>query len=476
MMKEILTRPAPEVLWRAFHGVRFRTLSWLGIVLACACLVPARGHSQTLPEKKAHYSGRLRLDYDYRSQGDASDADFFGYLNVGGRDLGNGHLDFYMSERFHSDLDGDPSDASDPDSAYQSLDDAEGVIEDRIFQAYLDFHDQKGDKRLRLGRQTIDVADYLTLDGGQVILFEHGDLGGRAYFGQPVSYYSSVSSDTAGGVSLVGRPWTGNRMRLTYAQYHDESEGETDQNVFFDSWQQVEDAFRTRLRISVLNDDFRMAMLDLSYFAPDGVTDLRVGGSRWGEFDARTRAYSPLFFQLGKQQPYTRLYARLNRALGSMFAISPGVSVRMSEGSEDVYTNRDYRDYDLTLSFEPDRAFSSSLSLQYWDVDGDEKFLALTGDVRYRHHRIWEISAGAAYMHYDYHSYSEADLSLSGGQTIFYEDGTVTEESPYTLTYLLRAKWNITRHLALRLQGDIEDDDASHDLSYRGRASVEVRF
>lgn len=421
---------------------------------------------------KSHFDGRMRLDYDYRAEGSSKDSDLYGYWYGDARDLGNGHFDFYASGRDHMDLDG----SSDADGTYRSLDDAGGVTEDRLLQAYGDLHDRSGKGKLRLGRQYIDIADYLQLDGGQVTLFENGPLGGRVYFGAPVSYYTSVSGDLAGGASIVGRPWAGNRTRVTWADYYDQSADGSDQNFFADCQQEVSDTLRTRAQLSLLNEQFRMAQLDGSFFAPDGNTDLHVGGSRWGEFDARTRAYSPLYNQLGNQQAYTYLYSRLAYVLSPKWMLSPGISARLADSGDHPFSNRDYRDYDVTLAYEPWKSLSSSLSLQYWDVDGGDSFLGLSGEIRYRYRRLWEVSLGSAFVDYTYQSYSDISYSINGGQTVFREDGTITEETPYTLTYFLRTKWNVTRCLTLRLQGDVEDRKDAEDLAYRARGSVEVRF
>ncbi|MEI8122957.1 MAG: hypothetical protein WCI20_12985, partial [bacterium] len=181
-------------------GVFRQLLPFMGL-MAIVAAIPACGFAEATPVKsygvQPKYEGRIRMDYDYRTEGSSKDEDLYGYWYGSARDLGNGRFDFYASGREHTDLDG----ASQFDGTFRSLDDAKGVTEDRLLQAYGDIHDRNGSMRLRLGRQYIDVADYLQLDGGQVILFENGDLGGRAYLGRPVSYYSSVSGDLAGGLS-----------------------------------------------------------------------------------------------------------------------------------------------------------------------------------------------------------------------------------------------------------------------------------
>ncbi|MEI7437216.1 MAG: hypothetical protein WCL16_10480, partial [bacterium] len=180
---------------QALRGfLRSGLLRWVFIV-ACVCLMPARVRSEEPPSQpplisasgrsgepallqtagiQPHYDGRVRLDYDYRSQGESKDSDLYGYWYGGARDMGNGCLDFYASGWEHRDLDkGSPDEGS-----FRGLDDASGVSDNRLLQAYLDAHDRDGLIAFRAGRQYIDVADYLQLDGGQLMLFEKGDLGG----------------------------------------------------------------------------------------------------------------------------------------------------------------------------------------------------------------------------------------------------------------------------------------------------------
>jgi len=452
----------------------------LGSALALVCLglVPRQGRAEPLlaakpPEVEASYDARVRVEYEYRKMGDEKDSDLYGYWSGSGRDMANGRVDIYASGWMHKDLD-KPSSSSLADNSFLSLEDAGGVSDNRLMQLYGDVHDRDGQLHLIAGRQYIDVADYLHLDGAQATLFDNGSLGGRAFWGKPVSFYTPVSDDTAWGLSLVGRPWTGNSMRFTYTEY--DSPGGNDANYFVDVQQELSEAVRVRAQLSVLNDQFRMGSLDCYYFAPSGETDLYVGGSRWGSFDAKTRLYSPLFEVLGTQDPYTYAYARLTQVLFSHVTISPGVSCRFADGDASSYANRSYRDYDLTLTYEPIRAISASLSLDYWDMDGGDSFFGVSGDVRYRYGKIWELSVGSSYTKYTYNTYSDISYSANGGQTFFSQDGTITQQTPDCYSYFIRAKWNIGKHLVLRVQGDIENDSSASDLAYEGRASLEVKF
>lgn len=445
------------------------------LVLLTSLAGPLSVHAEDLVAKPAvptAYDLRLRLLYDYRTQGDATDTDLYGYWSGGPRDTWNGRLDVYASGRMHRDMDR-PSSSSLADDPYLSVSDVGGVTENRLYQLFVDCHDRNGRMHLRAGRQYIEVADYLHVDGAQAAACEYGKVGCGAFYGKPVSFYSSLSGDDAWGAFVVGRPWTGNRTRLTYSRYA--TTNGNDGNYHVDVQQTLSDEVRTRGQVSVLNGEFRMGRLDCYYFAADGETDLYFGGSRWGRFDAETRAYSPFYDVLGTQDPYTYWYARLTQVILPHVSLSPGVSARIADGGGTTYANRDYYDYDLSLTYEPVRAFSVCLSMDYWDVDGGDSFVGVNGDVRYRRGKIWELSLGSSYSKHTYLTYSDFSYSVNGGQTVS-DQGTVTEETPFTYTYYLRAKWTIKRHLTLRLQCDVEDESEASDLAYRGRASIEVRL
>ena len=186
--------------------------------------------------------------------------------------------------------------------------------------------------------------------------------------------------------------------------------------------------------------------------------------------------YSPLYDALGEMDPYAYTYARLTQQIVPGWLLSPGVSLRFADNTENSYNNRDYANYDLTFIYAPSRAFSASIAAEYWAVEDSDSFLGLSGDLRYRHGRVWEVSGGAAFAQYTYDTYSDLSYEANGGQTVITENGTVIEESPYVRTYFVRGKWRITRMFAIRAQFDVEDDDATEDLAYRGRGSVEVKY
>lgn len=425
--------------------------------------------------KQPVVNARLRLEYQHRELGSEKDTDFYGRLYSGARDLYDGRLDLYISGRLHTDFD-ETTTTSLADDPFVSIEDTSSVTEDRLLQAYADLHTQTRRLALRAGRQYVEVADYLQLDGGQFMVNENGPIGGRIYLGHPVSYYTSVSDDYAVGASVIGRPFAGNQSRLTFSRYSDDSEDGADNNYYLDVRQTVSETLRARGQLSMLNDEYRMAQADMFYLSEDGETDFSAGGSYWGSFDANTRVYSPLYRVLGEMDPYTYLYSRLTQQIAPQWLLSPGISIKLADDSDNPQNNRDYENYDLTLIYQPNKTFNASLAAEYWVVDQSDSFTGLSGELRYRKGRLWEASGGAHYAQYTYDTYSDFSYVSSGGRTVFSETGAVVEESPYVKTYFVRGKLRMTKWLTGRAQFDVEDDDTVDDLSYRARVSIEVRY
>lgn len=456
-------------------------LAACGVLLALANLglapQSARAQMVTAAPPQAvetTYDARIRMDYEFRSQDGQQESDLYSYFSGGVHNMGHGWLDVYMSGMAFQDLSRHPNSSSLATNMFAGLDDANGVRNFRLFQLYGDLHDPAGNVHLQAGRQYLDVADYILVDGGQLLLFENEQIGGRVFYGKPVSFYTSQADDTAYGLSVVGRPWDGNRTRLTYARVSS-SQGTNDANYYIDSQQTFSDTVRGRVQASLLNDKFRMARADCYYFAPDGKTDAYIGASRWGAYDAATLAYSPLYDILGKQEPYSYAYARVSREVFPHVVVSPGVSWRRADGSSQPYNNQDYRDFDLTLTYEPVKAFSASLSGHYWALSGDSHFVGFSGDVRYRYDRQLEFSAGTSYVQYSYETYSDISYVSDGfGGVVATDDPTTGRESPNAYTYFLRARWKINRHLTFRAEGDVEKDSTASSLGYRARVSIEA--
>lgn len=450
-------------------------IGWYGSLLGAGLFFLAGAVRGEVPAK-VDYSGSLRTTYDYRGLGGSSDQDAYAYWFLNCRNLKDQHVDIYVSGWNHADLDGYSSyTAQDP---FAGITDASQQDNLRLLQFYVDIHNKNKDVALRYGRQYVDIADYLQMDGMQAMLFENRRIGGRVFFGQPVSYYESISGDLFGGMSLVGMPWKGNRSRVTYARYYDDSRKAADDHFFFDVRQQMTEELRARTYLSVMNRDLRMGGGDIFYSSlSDKAFDAMLGVRRWGNFKADTRAYSPLVEMLGDQEPYTMAYGRCTAQVLDWFYLSPGIMLRHPDNAN--FTNRNFDRYDMSFIFEPSDALSASVAVEYWNLDYNDSFFGLSGDVRYRYKKLWELSAGTAYLDYAYsqltdYSVITDDTGLTPVITPI--DGSRVEVSPTAYTYYLRGKWNIRKNLALRVSGEIEDDSTQKDLGYRVRTTLEVRL
>jgi len=425
-------------------------------------------------EAKPLYSGSLRADYNYRAFGASDDHDLYGYWYLRGRNLSDKTVDIYTSGRTHSDLDGTSS-----DDYFSSIDDAsKGDI--RLLQMYIDIHDKKDTLAVRFGRQYVDVADYIQIDGAQGMLFENKTLGGRVFIGKPVSDYTSTKGDSFGGVSVVGRPLKGNISRATYARYEDDSEGAVDEHWFLDVKQRFSDEMRARTYLSVMNDDIRMGGADLIYVSMgDRVLDGILGVQRWGDYNATTRAYSPLSAVLGDIEPYTMANGRVTFETLSWLYLSPGAMVKQPDDSN--FTNRRFERYDLSFILEPADDLTATVAAEYWNVEDSDRFFGLSGDIRYRCRKNLELTLGAAYLDLTYLELADQSVitafdANNNVVNVTALDGTRVERSPDTFTYYLRGKWKITEKTSLRVSGEIEDDSDEDDLAYRVRTSLEVRL
>lgn len=438
-----------------------------GLFLYCA---PVLGEGPASPA----YSGSFRASYDYRTLGDYEDHDAYGFWYYRARNLGDERVEIYTSGRLHADLDGATTSSYDP---FGSISD-DSASDIRLLQFYVDVHDPEKTRAIRCGRQYVNVADYIQIDGAQIMLFEKQEIGGRVFLGQPVSDYTSVNGDVFAGASLVGRPWEGNQSRVTYARYRDKSRDAEDDHYFLDMHQRLGDEIRARGYLSVMNEDVRMGGADLFYVSmSDYLFDAVLGIQRWGDYTAGTRAYSPLTEVLGDLEPFTMAHARCTAEVLPWFYLSPGAMVREPDDSD--LTNRGFERYDLSFIVEPGADLSTTVALEYWDVEDNERFFGLSGDIRYRYAGLWELVLGAAFADLRYFELADQSVETSfdfntSAVTVTPLDGTRVERTPDALTYYLRGRWNITEKTALRISGEIEDDSDQEDVGYRVRTSFEV--
>jgi len=425
------------------------------------------------PAVSPRVSGENEFVYRYRDwQGD-HDSDFYDYWYLRGRDFLDGHLDAYFSGRLHKDLDGTSTSLA--DDVFAGIEDVNDEDwESQVYQLYADVHDLGRSLGARIGRQYVDDADWLQIDGVNLRAFEREPVSVRAFAGRPVSYYSGTSGDWAYGGSVTAQPWFGNRTRFTYIRYQDDSREENDDWYALEVWERLTDEWRARGRLSFLDDRFQTAAADLIYYNLPGDLDVFLHASYWGGFGQESREYSPLFSVLGELEPYFFVSARFNKVLTEWLTISPGAAGRFVDSSKRDVRNRQYGHYDLTFVFEPLGRLFLSVAGEYWDVNRGDEFWGLSGEILYRPDAPWEAGVGTGYFAYEYHQFNAGNDPL--GDLTISDDGVVTEVSPDAYSLYARCKVLFSRHLWGSLRGEIEDNSLENDLAYALRTSVGVRF
>jgi hypothetical protein len=426
-------------------------------------LKPLNERFNSLNEKleplKKYISFENRLDYQYRSVGGDEDSDIYEYWNLRGRDLYDGVLDFYFSGRLSKDIDGTSDSAF--DDSFVSGEGNDSAWQDQVYQLYATYNDPKHRFRLRLGRQYIDDVGWLHIDGGFLKLFEREKISGSLFFGQPVSYYNSGADNWAGGYALKLRLWKGNKIKLTYVRYEDDSTDEDDDLSTIDVWQRLGEHIRAHGHLSFLDDRFRMLGGDLFYVSPDGFFDLFFKVTRSGDLSKESNEYSPLSGVLGNREESTFLSLRGTFTIKSWLRVSPGISSRLVDESDRDDRNREFANYDLTFNVTPHEHWSTSLTGNYWSVSEDDNFFGLTGEIDYHPSKTWNFTVGTAYREYKY----TAEISTSDN-----------EISPDVYTLYASTKVNITKSMSIKVQLETESNSFESDNSVRLRTSLTTRF
>jgi hypothetical protein len=408
---------------------------------------------------KKHFSLTNRLVYDFRSVGGDSDSDIYAYWNLRGRDLLSGKMEFYFSGRLHRDVDGTSSSLS--DDLLVSVEDVDSYKKDQIYQLYIKLRDPKNRYMLKLGRQYVEDAGWLHMDGGLLKLYEKEKINGSIFLGKPVSYYSSSSDDWTTGYSLIMRPWNANKIRLTYVYYKDDYADQNDELYTFDMWQRFGEQIRAHGRLSFLDYDFENAGIDCFYVSPERFFDVLLTLNRWGSLNSGTRQYAPLSSVLGKRESYTVVTARSNFFLKPWLSISPGMSIRLVDESKKDDRNRQFTYYDITFNTVLNKQWTASVTGNYWDVSEGDSFFGITGEVDYHPSKRWSVAAGTAYLDYDYDS-ALADNS--------------SELSPDVYTLYADIKYIINKSLSLRVKFELEDNSVESSDSVRIRTSLTARL
>lgn len=412
--------------------------------------------------------GSLISEYRLRHRSGETDQDIYEHLNLRVRELIPGYVSAYSSLRWHKDIDGDRLGSGYDDDIFRDLDDArDKSFPDRLYQLYLDIENLAEDLKIRAGRQYVDEADWLHLDGVSARLGLGRNWDVLAFAGRPVTYYSGTHNDWAGGAAVGWRYRPTGRARLLYYRY-DQDETRAGDRFALDLWDSL-GAVRVHARATVLDDHFDRLDLDASYYCDKARLQLDGRYSRlFHTLEDESLPFNPLYTALGDLQPYHYGQARILKFLGERWTLSGGITGRVVDGGDENATNQDYLNEDITLAFMPTEQWFLSLSAQRWDAEGDNRLSGLYGDATWRPNKQWELSAGAGVVDYVYE---------------YYDDITFKDEyhrAPDARSYYLRARWRPRPEFALSARAELEDnvqtDDGGEDTFFSLRTMLSVYF
>lgn len=470
-----LTSLSERVKGSSLQGKRFSRIvkaiaAWggLGGILGCAALVLAAPVSvfaqsyKSSPSRNVHgfsttvYQSRWLADED-------SDQDFYQYWNLQVDELVPGHARGAFSLRLNTDFDGRVDDAPgrgtyvfDRDPFY-SVDDARNDREYvDLYTGYVDLYD--GDPNngfLRIGRQYLSEFDYIHADAVKLELPVNSWAKFKGFFGQAVSNYSGHTDDWTGGLGLEIQQSPMSRWWLEYHRYEDDIAD--DDTYKIETWQSPWEGASIHAVYRGFDDQARDFAFSLGqYFSPLDLTLFLDYRRLFSEVGDRSRHESHLYRSgLLEQDPYNQYTLRFDKALPCNFGLSGGFSVkRVSDNNQD-FSNRDYENADITLSYSPSSKWYYSISGEWWNADPDNSFFGYSGEIGYRPHRCFDWTLGSTYGNYVFR----------------YEDesvGALYRESPFVKTYYTGMKFNVSDRCHLRVNLEYEDDDLDNDY-YRLR-------
>jgi hypothetical protein len=441
-------------------GVVFLSIGLLDGRKVFAVDAEAEGWSDHLP---FDVSGRYRIDYRGRWNTDDSEDDhqLFQYLNLRLDNIVPDKVSLRFSGRLSAELDGN----DDGDDFFADIYDAfDHSLNGKIYYLYLDIKEPLfKDSNLRLGRQYSYEPKSLLFTGGK---YEQTVNKLRFYVqgGVRGSHYTSPEEDDlVGGIGVDYRLLPRTHVGYDYLRVEDDSLD--DDYHSFDILQRF-GGLTTYAQFSVLNGDaddlnlyssYYHAPLDLSltarYFAlltqRDTLTNEFSALLDVDDFDADDPRTLAVYF------PFHLVNLTAYKGWGERFATSVGFEARrMHDNDEKNDFNREYERYFVSLEIGDFfvNGLTTSLTLEYWDVDPSEDSFSIGIDAEKDITERLNVAVGFYYSEYRLRS------TFSG--TTFSED--IETPSLYgKLTYKL------TEDVELLARYEIEDEDdlgTTHEL------------
>ncbi|MBS0002910.1 MAG: hypothetical protein KFF45_07515 [Thioalkalivibrio sp.] len=451
---------------------------------------------QPIDPSSLSFSGTLDATYGLRRFSGRSDKDLQTFLSLRAEDIVADRLDAAISLYWHDDLDGLSSPPAgetvteeprpgrrgegrrrrdayevDPRASDPFLDLDQAADNDfRLYTAYANLnHAGIPGGSLRLGRQFIDEIDFVHFDGASVQLRPTPRVDAKVFGGRPVSFFSGTSGESLYGTRGEFRPTSRARAAATYYRY--EGTRVTDKLLSVEGWYRWSPWTQSHLKYSWLNSDPYIVQTDHFFRADSADLDLSLQTvSLLEPVGASTLNFNPYFPLLNSFTPFDYGSILAIKGLGERLSLRAGIDLRRAEGVDDPVTgfnNRDFRRGTLGVEVRPAETLTLALDAEYWEVDADDRFSGLSGEVDYRPTSRWTLTAGAEYGEY-VQVYRDELAFLFGEEKTF-------RITPDVITYFASARWQDGR-VALSAALEHEDNSEDSDDWLRFQMRLGLRF
>lgn len=416
-------------------------------------------------------SGAFNTTYQYRSHDGEDDHDIYSYLSLRFKDIYKDHFDGAFSVYWHEDLDGKTSiRGSDSYDPFIDIDDAADV-DFRFYTGYLDIKDVFFDEtRLRVGRQFLEDIDYAHFDGASYLFSPVERLEINLFGGRPIAFYSGTSGDAFYGANVEYRFTEQTKGAARYYRYDDSRFHDDLAEV--ELWHLFTPEIQTHLEFSLLDAEPYLFKNEFYFAFPEYDFDVVTQFVHlFDKIDNHTINFNPYFPLLNGYEPFFYGSLLATKRITDYVSLNAGFDIRATRDELDPleeFNNRDYIRGTVGIEIYPTSQLTISVNGEFWDVDSDDEFTGITGEVEYKPFREWTLTAGLDYGEY-VQVYRDEYLFIFGQEELF-------RISPEVITYYARVKWQPYSRMFTSAYFEVEDSDFDEDEWYSLRWQLGVNF
>lgn len=459
---------------------------FLIVIIIIPLFIPVKKSYSQISEEEAKYypettlsnnilsgfSGSTTLRYRGRflEGEDGSDHDFYESLSL---NYGNSSDD-KISGRFYGTL---REDIEDPSSQFRSIDDTYNKsIRGYIYELYSSVNNIGVVENVKIGRQYLDNAENLHLDGLHLSFKPFKNVRLASYGGIPVHFFESSSDgDWISGVSAETKPLENSTIRLDYIFTADNSAdlGEHQDNLLIlSAWQRIFTWWSVFGRYSKLDSISRDAQFRSSWNFPSANLDIQFSYYKQPQLlDDFTIEFDEFVPIIGGYEPYDQYTLDIYKGIGQYIGINLGGSLReLKDESDERAFNHDYERYYLTCSIfnYPIKGLTSSITGEDYETAGDD-VQSLSFDVSKDFNKRLKISLGTYYTLYKFDNSAAPELissdNLSTNQFLLDEPLKETERDNVR-SYYIKVKKKISDRWEISGKYELErfDSDTFHTI------------